>query len=189
MTHRIDCDMDEDCNCPAGEQPVLRAMTFRQPWLSFVLGNAAAFPGVGSKWIENRPRGPGRLLGTVIALHNGLGLDDLPESMHALCAPHPHIPLPDFPPGHIVGLARVVGNVGPKSTTLWGGKSRFATTDQLLREAVKSPWRSKAPGNHAWALDERLILPRPVPCSGNQIYGWAVPPDVAAQVFEQVALR
>lgn len=50
MNNRIDCDRDEDCNCPAGDEPrVLRAMTFRAPWLSLVLANAAAFPGIGSK--------------------------------------------------------------------------------------------------------------------------------------------
>lgn len=120
----------------------------------------------------------------MIALHNGLGLDELPPDIQVLR--NPAVPLPEIPPGHIVGLARVVGNVGPTKTTLWGGRSRFATADQLLHEAAKSPWRSRSLGINWWALDERVLLPRPIPCSGQQIYGWTVPPDVAAKVLEQV---
>lgn len=136
---------------------VLRALTLWQPW-------AYAVAHLGKR-IENRPWKPWpSIVGKVVAIHAAARRDPADELNAAgfIC----HRALGDLPPvaslprGAIVATARVTGSVSASDDPWFVG-----------------PW--------GWTLDEVVALPAPVPCRGAQGL-WIVPPEAAAQVFEQV---
>jgi hypothetical protein len=135
----------------------LRALTLWQPW-------AYAVAHLG-KDVENRTWKPWpSVIGTRIAIHAAAKVDQVAERDAAGFICHRTtgvLPLHlDLPRAAIVATARVTG---------------------VVTESA-DPWFV---GPYGWKLDEVIALPTPVPCRGAQGL-WIVPPDVAAQVFEQV---
>lgn len=114
------------------------------------------------KRIENRPWRPWpSIVGQVVAIHAAakVSLADEAEAAAFIRQRTGHVVPGGVPRGAIVATARVMGVV----------------------TASASPWFM---GPYGWTLDDVIALPAPVPCRGAQGL-WPVPPEVAAQVFEQ----
>lgn len=167
---------------------LMRALTIRQPWAWAVI--------CGGKDVENRAANfPAGYRGWV-AVHAGLK-DDLSGLSHpAVVAALRKVGVIDSresacfsaaPRGAVVGAARVVG-----AHLITGELADGRQCSQSVPEVVGayrarcSPWADPFSVWHV-ELADAVALPVPVPCRG-QLGLWTLPPDVEAQVREQVKL-
>lgn len=152
------------------------ALSLWRPWPTIILGPTGSNPAnIPPKRLENRGQHvPRRLVGVDVALHACLKMDDetrrLMERAGYLLADAAH-------PSGIVGVMRIETSAGP-------GLGRVL--DAFSREQIEW-WFQGLRDGYAWKLSNVRRLPHPVPCRGQQMLGWAVPPDVEAAVREQLA--
>lgn len=141
------------------------ALTVKQPWAEAILR--------GKKWYEFRTWTPPE--GTAwIALHAGKEIDKRAFGEQRFVAPLPEDcrgwTIYNDWRGAVVGLVRIK-NVRPVNMDpdFW----------------CDHPGCPKPPGGYAWTLCGATILPKPIPCRGQQRL-WRLPNDVRAQIAEQL---
>lgn len=187
----------------------LRALTLRRPWPSAIflpdpagysealeLGDIGAPEGgydfedhevaIGPKRVENRGQLPPRsILDEYIAIHAGLGYDDV-EWPGGLSVPSDS----ECPTG-IVGVARVVGALDRRMGSAGHRRRAVLTRDERAHELRRR--LTTLDGDAWWAgpvgwLLENAIPIEPVACRGAQGV-WPVLPAVAAEVWRRVELH
>lgn len=131
------------------------ALTIKQPWASPIMA--------GVKRVENRTwptnyRGP-------LAIHAGLSIDPAGEEVLAAAGAALPQDCEDLPRGVILGVVDLIDvvrypSVGAKQQTL-GVEFERPDPHGLAEDPLASgPW--------CWILRNSRILPRPIPCPGQQ---------------------
>lgn len=155
---------------------MMRALTLRQPW-------AYAVTHLGKR-VENRTRRPpDSLLGRDIAIHAGLGTEDVISYLRTAGLwrdppTDPEHPFAEpYPRGAIVAVARV------RAYEDDDGVGLMVEGDYVREEEIlSSPWYT---GPIGILLADVRVLTEPVPCRGMQGY-WPVPADVEAAVLARL---
>ncbi|MFA4945892.1 MAG: hypothetical protein WC789_14490 [Lentisphaeria bacterium] len=154
---------------------MMKALTIHQPYAGLVA--------LGHKPEENRGRRPPQsIIGVRSAIHAGLVTDLLPDGLWTG-------PLPDLcaVTGAVVGTGVVCGWVevnewtdGPYIADYYGVSGAEAI------KHMRSKWRIR--GHRVlWIYRDCIPLPSPVPCPGQQMLGWTLPPGVEAAVRGQLS--
>lgn len=162
------------CHCPACLDKRLYALSFLQPWLTYIIE--------GYKPVENRgTRPPDAMIGRRIALHASRGFD------HEGIAFGLRLGRPDVVAraanagrGAILGTARLRGAVEIRGERgqFRAGRVVGSISDDHKKLILESPWTF---GAWAYLFDEISATRAPVPCKGALGF-WEVAADVVAAI-------
>lgn len=206
LSHRMPFDRQRDLARKLGARMGhrLHGLTLRRPWPSAfflddpagwlddnpALGDIGAPEGgygfeddevaVGPKRVENRTNLPPRaLLGEFVAIHAGLGYDEVewPGGIEP--------PRKAEAPTGIVGIARLVGALdrrmapsGMRRRAVLVSRREEADAVRRLTYLDRDPWWQ---GPVGWLLDDVIAID-PVPCRGS-LGVWRVPDDETSAVW------